>query len=221
MAAPGPRSSCYEVLGVLPTATPTEVKRAYRKLALKWHPDKNRCEEASERFRQVAAAFAVVGDEERRAAYDVSGGTSEASSAGGAGHPDDVDPYEVFEKAFRGYDLREVMGDETLAQLAATLWCDRRVSISLHVLRVSTTVVRIGAASRRLSMYPLFGGCLGLLGLQGVYSKHGRIRMFRDRGDQVSWQSATHFKKQHRSTASWRSRGLTRLCPLAADGSCS
>jgi len=83
--------SHYEVLGLKRSATGAEVKKAYRKLALKWHPDKNKDPDAPERFRQVATAFAVLGDDERRATYDASGGRHE----GGSGHPDDVDPYDV------------------------------------------------------------------------------------------------------------------------------
>jgi len=62
----------YEVLGVGRTATEDEIKKAYRRLALQYHPDKNpdNRPEAEERFKEVAEAYQVLCDAERRAAYD-------------------------------------------------------------------------------------------------------------------------------------------------------
>ena len=68
--------SLYAVLGVSPDATADELKKAYRREALKWHPDKHAHEdapkqiEAEERFRELAAAWAILSDEATRAAYD-------------------------------------------------------------------------------------------------------------------------------------------------------
>ncbi len=61
----------YEVLGVPATATPEEVKKAYRQQALRWHPDKNQgTKESEERFKRIAAAYAVLSDPTERARYD-------------------------------------------------------------------------------------------------------------------------------------------------------
>jgi molecular chaperone DnaJ len=61
----------YEVLGVPKNATAAEIKKAYRKLAQKHHPDANAGDpKAEERFKEVSAAYDVLGDEEKRAAYD-------------------------------------------------------------------------------------------------------------------------------------------------------
>lgn len=63
--------SYYDVLGVSRRADDDEIKKAYRKLALKWHPDKNDGNaEAAEKFKQLAEAFTILSDKEQRAIYD-------------------------------------------------------------------------------------------------------------------------------------------------------
>ena len=76
----------YEILSVERTATDTEIKSAYRKLALKHHPDRNPGNHAAEeKFKECAEAYAVLADAEKRAAYDRFGhaGVSAAAGAGG------------------------------------------------------------------------------------------------------------------------------------------
>lgn len=75
----------YEILGVPKTASLSEIKAAYRKQALKWHPDKNKSPEASERFKQINQAFEVLSDPEKRKIYDQYG--SEAFVGGGFHRP--------------------------------------------------------------------------------------------------------------------------------------
>ena len=66
----------YEELGINKEATMTEIKRAYRHLAKKYHPDKNPGDEkAAKRFVRIAAAYEVLGDEESRKEYDNNLGT--------------------------------------------------------------------------------------------------------------------------------------------------
>lgn len=61
----------YETLGVEKTASPDEIKKAYRKLAVKFHPDKNQGDpEAENRFKEIAEAYEVLGDPEKRARFD-------------------------------------------------------------------------------------------------------------------------------------------------------
>ena len=65
----------YEILGLPREATTDDVKKAYRRLALQWHPDKNpdNLEEASRKFKQIAEAYEVLSDPGRRRTYDTRG----------------------------------------------------------------------------------------------------------------------------------------------------
>ena len=61
----------YEVLGVSRTATQEEIKKGYRRMAMKYHPDRNKGDKhAEEKFKQVGEAYEVLKDEQKRAAYD-------------------------------------------------------------------------------------------------------------------------------------------------------
>lgn len=62
----------YEVLGLTKNATLDDIKKAYKKLAIKWHPDKNlnNKEEATQNFREIAEAYEVLTDDSKRKAYD-------------------------------------------------------------------------------------------------------------------------------------------------------
>src|SRR2546428_6997366 len=78
----------YEILGVSRSATEDDVKKAYRKLALKYHPDRNPDDrhEAEERFKEISEAYQVLSDPERRTLYDRFGHAAFAQGApGGAG----------------------------------------------------------------------------------------------------------------------------------------
>jgi molecular chaperone DnaJ len=85
----------YAVLGVADTATAKEIKSAYRKLSRQYHPDANSGDAgAEERFKEISAAYDVIGDEDKRTAYDraremgaagFGGGFPNGGSSGGPG----------------------------------------------------------------------------------------------------------------------------------------
>nr|XP_046227413.1 dnaJ homolog subfamily B member 6b isoform X3 [Scatophagus argus] len=106
----------YQILGVQKNATPEDIKKAYRKLALKWHPDKNpdNKEEAERRFKELSEAYEVLSDENKRSIYDRYGkeGLSGGGGGGGGGHFDHFggggftfrNPEDVFREFFGGRD---------------------------------------------------------------------------------------------------------------------
>lgn len=76
----------YDTLGVSPGASDAEIKKAYRKSALKYHPDKNPSEEAAEKFKEVSSAYEILSDSQKREVYDQFGEEG-LSGNGGAGFP--------------------------------------------------------------------------------------------------------------------------------------
>ena len=92
----------YDVLGVARDADADTIKKAYRKLALKYHPDRNPDDkEAEARFKEAAEAYDVLSDEQKRAAYDRFGHA--ASQQGGfPGGGFSGDPFDIFEQVFGG-----------------------------------------------------------------------------------------------------------------------
>ncbi len=90
----------YEVLGVAQEADQSAIKNAFRRLAIKYHPDRNKEPDAEERFKEIAEAYAVLSDPEKRAQYDARG------HAGFAGvTPEDLFGGIDFEDLFAGFDL--------------------------------------------------------------------------------------------------------------------
>lgn len=68
----------YLVLGVSKSATQDEIKKAYRKLAMQYHPDKNKGDKkAEEKFKEMSAAYEIVGDVKKRKEYDTFGSAGE------------------------------------------------------------------------------------------------------------------------------------------------
>ena len=98
----------YDILGVSRNATKDEIKRAYRKLALKYHPDRNKSKDAEEKFKKISEAYAVLSDDEKRKKYDQFGqaafsGMSYEDIFRGANFSD-------FEDIFSGFPFEDLLG---------------------------------------------------------------------------------------------------------------
>src|SRR5438045_9358807 len=93
----------YEVLGVGRSATEEEVKRAYRKLAVKFHPDKTPdSPHAEQKFKELGEAYDVLMDPDKRAAYDRFGHAAFAPGSAGFDRGVFHDPFEIFREVFGG-----------------------------------------------------------------------------------------------------------------------
>ena len=86
----------YDVLGVAPTATADELKKAYRKQALKFHPDKN--PNAGDKFKEISQAYEVLSDPEKREIYDEFGeqGIKEGHGNHSGGFTSPMDMFNMF-----------------------------------------------------------------------------------------------------------------------------
>jgi molecular chaperone DnaJ len=87
----------YEVLGVQKNSSKDEIKDAYRKLAMQYHPDRNKAPEAEEKFKEISEAYAVLSDDQKRQKYDT------------LGHQGFEQQY-TEEDIFRGADFNDIFG---------------------------------------------------------------------------------------------------------------
>lgn len=101
----------YEVLGVERQADEASLKSAYRKLALKYHPDRNPGDtEAEARFREAAEAYGVLSDGQKRAAYDRYGHQGVSGAAGGGGGGFDPNAFADFEDILGAFGFGDLFG---------------------------------------------------------------------------------------------------------------
>jgi molecular chaperone DnaJ len=164
----------YSVLGVPKTATQDEVKKAYRKLAMQYHPDKNKGDKkAEEKFKELSAAYEIIGDVKKRKEHDTFGsarwGSGWFSSGGG---------YEDIFSGFGGWASRNMWSQNfefDLGDLFSGVWWHQQSRRSPWREDPTQKV-----ESEKLSLdvtktieVPIFDLILGMkLEVETVYSKH-------------------------------------------------
>ena len=134
-------SDFYALLGVTRTASDGEIKKAYRKLAMEYHPDRNGAPEAEARFKEITEAYEVLRDPQKRAAYDRYGKAGLGGAAGGYGfhHVDLAEALNIFMRDFGGMSgLESLFGARTRPDTRRGQ--DVRVTVKLSLAEVATGV---------------------------------------------------------------------------------
>jgi molecular chaperone DnaJ len=156
-------SDYYQLLGVSRDATSEEIKKAYRKLALQYHPDRNQgSKEAEGRFKEVTEAYEVLRDSEKRAMYDRYGKQGVRGAGAGAGGPsfDFSDAIEVFMRDFGGFSgLEDLfgMGGARAQRTSSRKGQTVRIRLPLTLAEVATGVTK----KVRVSLLDLCDTCEG------------------------------------------------------------
>lgn len=131
-------TSYYDLLCVKPSANPDELKKAYRKLALKYHPDKNPTE--GEKFKQISQAYEVLSNPDKRKIYDEGGEQAiKEGSSGGHGFSSPMDIFDMFFGGGGGGMRRERRGKHVVHQLGVTL--DELYNGSVRKLAIQKNVI--------------------------------------------------------------------------------
>ena len=126
----------YEVLGVARTATEVEIKSAYRKLAMKFHPDKNPGDHTAEdKFKEAAEAYAILAEPEKRAMYDRFGHAGVTSAPGG------FDP-----SLFTGFE--DILGNPATSSVSAISGGGRGVAVHSAADTCATTSISFEESAR-------------------------------------------------------------------------
>jgi molecular chaperone DnaJ len=131
----------YELLGIKRDATPEDLKKAYRKMAMQFHPDRNDgSKESEERFKQITEAYEVLGDENKRAIYDRYGEAGLRRGAGSVHHVDLSEALSVFMQNFGMGGIEDLFGGGGRTQ--QTTGADVRVNMSLNFSEAAAGVER-------------------------------------------------------------------------------
>ncbi len=146
-------SDFYALLGVARDASEADIKKAYRKLAMECHPDRNPSPDAEGRFKEVTEAYEVLRDPQKRAAYDRYGKAGVGAGAGGFGfhHVDLAEALNIFMRDFGGMGGLESLFGGGRARTNPRRGQDVRVTLKLTLADVAAGVkksVRFKAPTR-------------------------------------------------------------------------
>jgi molecular chaperone DnaJ len=132
----------YAILEVQRGASDDDIKKSYRKLAMKYHPDRNNgSKEAEERFKEITEAYDVLRDPQKRAAYDRYGEAGLRGGAGGFHHVDLSEALGIFMRDFGGFGgLGDLFGQAQGSSNGPRSGQDVKVSIPLTLAEVMTGV---------------------------------------------------------------------------------
>lgn len=92
----------YSALGVSPTASAEEIKAAYKRMALQYHPDRNKASNAEEKFKTISEAYAVIGNKDKRAQYDATRSFGGGFGGGGGSYSSQRPPYQSGNQTYAG-----------------------------------------------------------------------------------------------------------------------
>ena len=154
----------YEVLGVARDADAKTIKKAYRKLAARYHPDQNPDDPTAEdRFKEIAAAYSVIGDPERRARYDQFG-HSDGQAGFGGGFPGGSeifsDLFDMFGRGVRGSDAEPDLSLRVRAKITF-IEMAKGTEKTVRYKRLAACVVWSGHGTSNAKPAPVCGHCGG------------------------------------------------------------
>lgn len=150
----------YETLGVAKAASDDDIKQAYRKLAMKHHPDRNGgSKDAEEQFKAITEAYDVLRDPQKRAAYDRYGeaGLRGRGGAGGFHHVDLSEALNIFMRDFGLGDMFGGSGGGQRQSAGARAGADVKVDLQLTMLEVATGVTK----TVKMKLLDPCGACSG------------------------------------------------------------